>query len=255
VWEQRTRDGRYMFYKNMYCALDPQRVQFDQSGDLTMRITFTTQQVVQGSGAPKRTVQNWISNGVLQPAERSSGSGTSNTFDWREIEVARLLVPFANRRMPVSELTSLAHSFREVIDLRYNGFIADNSDLKGYAIEMIDGGGPDLGSVGGGGKGMPSPNQKKLDERKRWETSTARTPEQDRMFWAYIAYGLSARRGLPAFWEVWFAGDDVKLHARLFNRSLNAPDASWGKYFVHGNPEGEFAGIVDLMVLYQRTAH
>lgn len=41
---------------------------------------WTSTQIAEVSGVPKRTISNWIATGVLQPDEKSVGSGSLNRF-------------------------------------------------------------------------------------------------------------------------------------------------------------------------------
>ncbi len=223
-----------------------------------MRITFNTEQLLAVSQVPKRTIQNWAAKHVLVPVEDLPGQGRQHRFEWRELEIARLLGELRKRRLPAAELAKLSSLFREIMRLPETGFLADNEDLRWWAERQIDGDGPALFRRSGAGAGGfdPASRQAYVD----WSALPKMTPEQAAKFWCYVAHGVATKKKKPAAWLIWWGDDDVlSIHARLYfdlldslgtlNDERETPDGVWMQIAETTHPTKGAGIVLDLSVL------
>ena len=195
------------------------------------------------------------------PAERARGSGTHRIgFDWREVEIAKLLSLLARRRLPTDDLGRLAVAVEEIA-LRENGFLADNPDLRAFAEDQIERGGPYFGPTG------PAPGcaarLRKNAQSARPIQRTTMTEEQAAKFWCFVAYGTAVRKGTPAAWEIWWDEDDnMSMHARFDADARGSqgyvldnkpqPHGTWMGTMIGGAHHRRGIGILlDLLMLWR----
>jgi DNA-binding transcriptional MerR regulator len=215
-----------------------------------MMVTYSTQQIIEATGLPKRTVQFWTTEGVLLPADRSRGSGVQNRFKWSEIEIAKLLGELSKRRLHSDELSRLSAMFRKTLNLADGGFLSQRAELLKYAETMIDGGGPSLFGPRGDGAGTHGPT---TEQRKRHEErlkQTKMTEEEAPLFWCFVAHGLATRKKRPAAWLIWFAQDgSLTMHARFPKSEENSAHGKWHLFEESDHPARGSGIIVDLLLL------
>jgi hypothetical protein len=78
---------------------------------------WTLGQIVERSGAKRRSLQLWADGGVIQstPDTDRAGTGVHRLFETREMQVAALLVPMAETGMPIGVLRHFAGIMRTAI--------------------------------------------------------------------------------------------------------------------------------------------
>jgi len=201
-----------------------------------MIITFTTNQITEATGVLKRTVQHWITQEVLVPEQKASGSGSHNKFAWREVEICRLLGEVSKWRIHIDELKLLAGQMRDIITL------GNNPELLDLAQKWVRDGGNGSFASGGGPVGQVLQATSK--------DVYVPTSEESARAWAHAAYQFGKQNGRPAFWEIWWDENNaVSVHARFISSETD----EWNH--VHISPHAlKGRGIIlDLSILAADT--
>ena len=78
---------------------------------------FTLSDLVQATGAKRRSIQIWADRGVIEPVSstQNAGTGVHRLFSRREAIVACIIHPFAERQISIGELKSIAALLRASI--------------------------------------------------------------------------------------------------------------------------------------------